>query len=91
MNKEFVQFQLTEASGHLSQLRAELEDGTMGVDDEPALAVQLGHIFDHLSIAWNGKDQSIEHSASMTQEEFERLCNTVPNFMGTKIMGEFAC
>jgi hypothetical protein len=41
-------------------------------------------------MAWNAKHQSIEEVSSVSQDEFERLCNTVPNFLGDKILGDFA-
>ena len=90
MNRDFVEFQLTEASLHLQDLVLKFRNGTIGEADEPCLAVSLGHVLGHLCMTWNAKHQSIEDVASVSQNEFGRLCNTVPNFLGEKILGDFA-
>ena len=90
MNRDFVEFQLAEASLHLQDLVLEFRNGTIGEDDEPCLAVSLGHVLGHLCMAWNAKHQSVEEVSSLPQDEFDRLCNTVPNFLGDKILGDFA-
>jgi hypothetical protein len=71
-------------------LVAEFRAGKIQSRDEPALAVQLGHVLDHISIAWNCKDMTPEQRAALPQEQFERLSNTVPNFLGERVIGEFA-
>src|SRR5690242_15601013 len=90
MNVATVEFELAEASHHLQRLVAELRDGKIGDRGEPAVAVQLGHVLDHLCRAWNCKDMTPEQSSSLSQAEFDRLSNTVPNFMGERVIGEFA-
>jgi hypothetical protein len=90
MHIETVKFDLGEALIHLESLVAEMRTGQIRNDDEPALAVQLGHILDHISLAWNCKDMSPERKSNLSQEEFERLSNTVPNFLGQRVIGEFA-
>jgi hypothetical protein len=90
MNTEIVHFELNEASIHLAELVAGIRDGTIEPDNTPALAIDLAHIMDHLCRAWNCKDMTHEQKDSITQEEFERLSNTVPNFMGERILGEYA-
>ncbi|MGI6415581.1 MAG: hypothetical protein ACOX1P_07925 [Thermoguttaceae bacterium] len=90
MNVTTVEFDLGEALIHMESLVAELRSGKVGSDDEPALAVQLGHILDHISRGWNCKDMSPEQKSQLSQEEFERLSNTVPNFTGGRVLGEFA-
>jgi hypothetical protein len=90
MNTTTVDFDLGEALIHLQDLVAEFRAGKIQTRDEPALAVQLGHILDHICLAWNCKDMSPEHKSKLSQEEFERLSNTVPNFSGGRVLGEFA-
>ena len=65
---------------HLSELIEEMESGEIGEDDWAALAVNLGHVMDHLCYAWNVRDLSFDEQAEESQEEFERKTNGVPNF-----------
>ena len=90
MNISIVQRDLEEASVHLQDLVTELREGKIGEDDTPAVSIQLAHIMDHICRAWNCKDQTDGQRAALSQEEFERLSNTVPNFLGEKVMGEYA-
>jgi hypothetical protein len=90
MNIATVEFDLGEALIHLQNLVAELRAGKIQTDDEPALAVQLGHVLDHICRAWNCKDMTPEQKSKLAQEEFDRLSNTVPNFLGERVLGEFA-
>jgi hypothetical protein len=90
MNTTTVDFDLGEALIHLQNLVAEFRAGKIHTCDEPALAVQLGHVLDHICLAWNCKDMSPDLKSKLSQEEFERLSNTVPNFSGGRVLGEFA-
>ena len=90
MHTATVQFELGEALIHLQDLVTELRSGKIQTSDEPALAVQLGHILDHISTAWNCKDMTPEQRAALSQADFERLANTVPNFLGERTLGAFA-
>ena len=90
MNVATIEFELGEALVHLESLVAEIRNGKVGSDDAPGLAVDLGHILDHISRAWNCKDMSPDEKSKLSQEEFERLSNTVPNFSGGRVLGEFA-
>ena len=90
MHTDTVGFDLGEALIHLQDLVGEFRAGKIHPRDEPALAVQLGHILDHISIAWNCKDMTPEQRASLSQDDLHRLSNTVPNFLGQRVLGEFA-
>lgn len=90
MNTDVIQFELYEASIHLREFLDELSDGKIGESDTPDLAIQLAHIMDHLCRAWNCKDLSSEGHADLSQVEFDRLSHTIPNFMGERILGEYA-
>jgi len=85
-----VQFELSEALEHLQHFVAEIRDSKLQSDDEPELAVQLGHVLDHISLAWNCKNMKLEEVGVLPQSEFERLSNTVPNFLGQRVIGAFA-
>jgi len=90
MHTETVQFELGEALVHLQALVAEIRSGKIQTSDEPALAVQLGHVLDHISTAWNCKDMTPEKKAALSQADLERFASTVPNFLGERILGESA-
>ena len=85
-----VQLELREVLIHLQDLIQELKQRKKQADAEPALALHLGHILDHISLAWNCKDMSPEKVQALPQSEFERLSHTVPNFLGGRIMGDVA-
>jgi hypothetical protein len=91
MNLGHVQFELAETLLHLQELLAEFREGRMESDDTPKLAVELGHILDHISYVWNSRDLSPEALLTMPEAEYERLANTVPNFQATRVMGDTAC
>lgn len=90
LNIEHLQFQIGEALEALQQLVNELQTGQLGPDDRSALAVSLEHITNHIHYAWNCRMMSLEEVANHLQEEFERDCNTIPNFFGNRILGEDA-
>ena len=90
MNVETVAFNLGEASRDLENLAADIRAGKLKSDDESALAARLGHILDHLNWSWNCKEMSIDQVTHLPTEEFVRLSNTVPNFQGERVIGEFA-
>lgn len=90
MQTATVQFEVGEALIHLQGLVDDFRSGKMQTQDEPALAVQLGHILDHISVAWNCKDMTPDQMTALSQEDFERLSNTVPNFLGKRVLGGIA-
>lgn len=91
MDTSTVHFQLNEALAHLQEIVSELDDGRMHSDDTLELAVALGHILDHICKAWNARELSLEQMAAVSQEEHDRMCSTVPNFHGQRVLGESAC
>jgi hypothetical protein len=88
MYPEVVQHELEEALVHLQALVSELRDGKIDGNGQPEVCVQLSHVLDHLCRAWNRKD--IDPETALSQQEFNRLSNTVPNFMAERVIGEFA-
>ena len=91
MNVGHVEFELTEALMHLQALVTQFREDRVQPDASPGLAVELGHLLDHICFAWNGRDLLPEDFPVLPQEDYERMANTVPNFGATRIMGDTAC
>jgi hypothetical protein len=77
---EGITFELDEAAFHLRELAEEFRSGKLGEDDDPALEVMLGHVLDHLCRAWNARELDADEKMALSQDEFERMSNSVPNF-----------
>ena len=80
MQPEHLRFQLNEAKIHLEETLARLNETASEECGEVSLAVNLGHILDHICIAWHTRNMSFDEASAMTQQDFERLINEVPNF-----------
>lgn len=80
MNIPHLEFQIAELHEHVGDLLLAIRNGELSEYGEISLSVHLGHLLDHINLAWNLKDLEEEEIASMYQEEFERAMNTVPNF-----------
>jgi hypothetical protein len=80
MNIQNLQFQIGELRGHVDTLLRSIEDGAMDEDSEGGLAVDLGHLLDHINLAWNLRDLTPEELGSVSQSTFDTAMNTVPNF-----------
>ena len=76
---------------HLQHLVTGLREQRVQSEDSAALAVELGHVLDHLCFAWNSRDMSMEAILALPQAEFDRLSNTVPNFYAIRVLGDVAC
>ena len=87
MNTVVVKFELSEALEHLQKLLAELVEGRIGEDDDAKLLVEINHLLDHMNLAWNGRNMSWAELQSLPHGEFMRLSNTVPNYLGEKVLG----
>lgn len=90
MNLSHVEFELAEALMHLQALVTAFREHRIQPDDTPELSANLNHILEHICYAWNSKSLSTEEILTLPQNEFNRLCDTVPNFYATKVMGETA-
>ncbi len=80
MNLENLHFQLSELRVHVDDLLESISNGSIGEGDEASLAVELGHLLDHVNLAWNLRGLKPEDFASVNDEVFQRASNTVPNF-----------
>ena len=53
MNFENLRFQLSELRAHVDDLLESLANSSVWENDEASQAVELGHLLDHLNLAWN--------------------------------------
>ena len=90
MHTEHITFALGGALVHLESLVSDLRENRLGSDDAPELAVELGHILDHICDAWNTREMTAEQIAARSHEDFLRHTDTVPNFQGSRILGDYA-
>ena len=80
MNIPNLEFQIAELHEHVSDLLLNIRSGALSDHGDVSLSVHLGHLLDHINLAWNLRDLEGEQFASISQEEFERAMNTIPNF-----------
>jgi len=90
MNIDSLKFQLGEMQGHLQSCLADLESGKLGADDDAALAVELGHLLDHICLAWNTRDVAPSDFGQVSDAEFAAHSNAVPNFGFTRRLSDDA-
>ena len=84
MKTETIRHVLGEADVHLRDVIAQIDRAKMKAGDEAAFAVQMGHVLDHLCLAWNCREMTPEAMAGLQTEERIRLSNEVPNFGGER-------
>jgi hypothetical protein len=80
MNIPHLEFEIAELHEHVGDLLLAIRNGELSDFGEVSLSVHLGHLLDHIDLAWNLKDREGEEIANLSQNEFERAMNTVPNF-----------
>ena len=73
-------FQLHEATVHLDGLLREVRARWVDRDEDVAIAIGLGHVLEHLNLAWHYRSKSVEQVSAESQEEFEAQCRQVPRF-----------
>ncbi|MDB6119226.1 MAG: hypothetical protein JWO08_3007 [Verrucomicrobiaceae bacterium] len=69
MNRDAVLFHLTEAKEELDRTIAEVAGNPEY--DYGEFVVAMGHLYQHLNTAWNGRDVSEERFSQCTQEDFD--------------------
>lgn len=90
MNREQAIFQLDQLVVHIQDLIKEIELGEYDEEGELAYEVSVGHLLDHLAKAWHYARMTNEKIDSLTQDEFERLTNAVPDLMpGRRIVDPY--
>jgi hypothetical protein len=71
MNRSVVLFHLREAAEQLNEtIQSLASDGDYDTEE---FQVEMGHLYQHLNTAWNGRDQSDEQFEKCTDEDFERF------------------
>jgi len=68
MNRDWVLFNLREATKELTRTIVEIETNSEYDDTEFSVAMQ--HLYHHLNTAWNGRGTSPERAARCSQEDF---------------------
>jgi hypothetical protein len=71
-------FQLHEARVHLDGMLREIRARWVDQDEDVAIAIGLGHVLEHLNLAWHYRSKSVEQVAAESQEDFEAQCCLVP-------------
>ena len=80
MNLDHLEFQISELHEHVGSLLKEIREGKMKEGCDGGLEVDLGHFLDHICLAWNLRENTIEQTGNLDQAEFERASNSIPNF-----------
>jgi hypothetical protein len=80
-NKDAAIFELSEAVGHLQDLIKEIEEGMYSPDGEYCYATVLRHIYEHLNRSFQYADMEEHEIGKITQESFETLGDTLPDFL----------
>jgi hypothetical protein len=79
-NREAVERQLSGAKVALDECIQKVKAGDYDDEAPLVMAVDFEQVLYHLCLAWHFKHMTDEQRESLSQEEFKRLSNTVPNF-----------
>jgi hypothetical protein len=83
LERFIVGFELHEAQDALLAILAELQDGEyQTLADMGGLRVTLAHVLDHLCRSWHGRNLAVTEWADQSQEAFDAMSSTVPNWEG---------
>lgn len=80
LNQEAVRQELSEALLALQKCQRKNEAGDYNDNGPLAIAVDFQQVLLHLCLAWHFKGMSHDEIRNLTQQEFDSLANTVPNF-----------
>jgi len=80
MNRNQALFELSELSSHIETLISEIHAGRYDENGDLSYAVGLGHLMDHISLAWHYSRMSDDEVFALTQEQFEALTVAIPKF-----------
>jgi C4-dicarboxylate-specific signal transduction histidine kinase len=78
MTRVETSFQLHEAQVHLDGMLRDVRARWVDQDEDVAIAHGLGHILEHLNLAWHYRCKSVDQVSAESQEEFEAQCCLVP-------------
>lgn len=78
MTSAETSFHLHEARVHLDGMLREIRARWVDQDEDVAIAIGLGHVLEHLNLAWHYRSKSVEQVSAESQEEFEAQGCLVP-------------
>jgi hypothetical protein len=70
MNKNFVSWNLEEATEAISAILTALKDDAEY--DYPEYWVDMRHLYDHINVAWNARDATEEQATACKAEDYNR-------------------
>jgi len=79
-NRPVVERQLSGAKVALEECLRKVKSGEFDHEVPLVMAVDFEQVLYHLCLAWHLKHMSDQERAGLSEEELERLSNTVPNF-----------
>ena len=82
-NKKDALFHLHELKHHLDDVIKQAESDRYDDDGDLSYSVDLGHLLDHLVLAWHCSRMNREETGNMSQKVFERLTYAIPRFYCT--------
>ncbi|MEM8564730.1 MAG: hypothetical protein AAGF57_20985 [Pseudomonadota bacterium] len=77
MNKEYVLYNLREASEQLTSLIQDLESDSEY--DYGDLVIDMSHLYHHINTAWNARDESDVAVAECNEGDFNRWRQMPPS------------
>lgn len=72
MNKEFILFNLKEASESLDKIITQIENNPEYSEDDSMYWVEIEHLYWHINTAWNARNSTSKESEECTQENFDK-------------------
>ena len=80
MNRAYASLQLAELSSAIKNVIADIDAGHYDDDGDLSYEVALGHLMDHLSLAWHYSRMTDDEVERVSQEQFENLTTAIPKF-----------
>ncbi len=78
MNRTRAIFNLHEIAVDIPGIIDDIEAGRYDDDGDLSYEVALGHLMDHLALAWHEAHMSDDEVDALSQEQFETLCTSIP-------------
>jgi hypothetical protein len=78
MNRIRTVFHLHEIATDIPEVIADIEQGRYDDDGDLSLEVALGHLMDHLSLAWHQSRMTDAEVDNLSQEQYNQLCTAIP-------------
>jgi hypothetical protein len=88
MNLSNVEFQLRESTEALQACLLEIQSGTLSAKNDSRLSEHLARALDRICLAWHSRDLATHEVGHMSRADIDRWIQTVPNFGGTRQIGD---